>query len=1303
MPGRLLCLLLLLLALPATAQEFGPAWPLSLPGGSSIPIGVGVDPAGRVLVTDSSGARVLFVGLDTLTSGPTWSDFGLVMDFMSPDRLHQAVGVAVDGGGNAWVVDSARGEVQRYRYDAVLGSYVLAAVLQPVVDGLNVRGAQDVAVSGAGAVYLLDTVNFRVLKLDGPKDTTWSVWRADPAWGTCNGLDVAEDGETVYLASRGRHVVLRVPLTGPEQVFGRPGSGDGELNGPRDVAVLPEGRLLVADTDNHRVVVLEPGGAGYTLGAEPLFDRPERVAFDGTNPHVVDSTRRQLISFLVGTTPPTDVFVSDYAGDPGHEETPTTLVLASPDLLVRNAPDVDVDAARVGGLGGYAFQQPRAGQNNFVYVAVRNLGALPAFGVQAQLSWADPVSLLSWPSDWKTEGFYTAYEDAESNLPGHTLSVEVVPAATTSGGVTLPGFTVVGPLVWRPAAPGDARTWDGRLELLVRLVQAGSPLPAVTTGLEQVRLSNDVGRRAVVASRGPARVGPQDTLVVRARFAGSGDAAPLERVQARLAALQAWLEEVSYGRATVRSAPAGPFVLEHDAAYYARPEQDALVDLTQELLEEAYAADPTLLDGTTTDPSDDVDRVVVVLNDAALPDGGTFPLDRATPGEWEYTVAGTPRRLTVSLHGPDSELPQYAHGYAHQLGLEDLHVDAPRVGIDGGVLAVPGGRWDVMALPAATAVHPLAASKALAPWLEAGSDIHFIPRPHPSVPRTGLPVIPLHYQSELQPGQYGAIAIGLTPGVTTFEQERQFYWVEARTPTLGNADLDVPANGVLVSYVNRDIRPGYAPVLLRDATPATPTLDDAVLTAGQNMVVTGLGLTVAVPSARTDAPGGFNVRVDYAPPPGTDVYIRAGEPRSNSPDIWVDFPGNGEHADPSSTDEAVPGTQNWVYARVHNAGDQPAYDVEVRFSFSDPFYSVSDEDQFVYLRSVILPYVPARGFADARIQWTPAGVDDPHRCVKVELRRLYNDLNLENNEAQKNLHVATSTAGETASSARRLVGARALATAEASFTPVGLSFQMKNTRARGELVLFRVEDAPPGWEKSITPERRFLSPGATVTGSVKVTPPPHAQVCDRRELQVTAWASRGDTLVRLGSSTLDVGLREPTGLTLQQALSGKCERVCVGKTCYPADNQKCARLEVKACVTPAEPGVVSWVEFREDKSGVVHHAPGVTNEDGCFTVSHQATQGGVWRTTAVFPGSKCLAPARAETKATLALPISTDQDKDGVPDKEELHGDYDKDGLPNVVDPDSDNDGIPDGQEKSGEDHDMDGLPDVIDPGNGNW
>ncbi|MFP2924315.1 hypothetical protein ACLESO_03680 [Pyxidicoccus sp. 3LG] len=745
----------------------------------------------------------------------------------------------------------------------------------------------------------------------------------------------------------------------------------------------------------------------------------------------------------------------------------------------------------------------------------------------------------------------------------------------------------------------------------------------------------------------------------------------------------------------MRAAPAGPFELAHDAAYYARPEQDALVDLTQELLEEAYAADPTLLDGTTTDPSDDVDRVVVVLNDAALPDGGTFPLDRATPGEWEYTVGETPRRLTVSLHGPDSELPQYAHGYAHQLGLDDLHVDAPRVGIDGGVLAVPDGRWDVMALPADTAVHPLAASKALAPWLEAGTDIHFIPRPHPSVPRTGMPVIPLHYQSELQPGQSGAIAIGLTPGVTTFEQERQFYWVEARTPTLGNADMDVPADGVLVSYVNRDIRPGYAPVLLRDGTPATPTLDDAVLTAGRDMEVTGLGLKVAVTSARTDAPGGYDVRVDYAPPPGTDVYLQAGEPRSNSPDIWVDFPGNGEHADPSSTDEAVPGTQNWVYARVRNAGDHPAYDVEVRFSFSDPFYSVSDEDQFVYLRSVILPFVPAGGFADARIQWTPASVNDPHRCVKVELRRLYNDLNLENNEAQKNLHVATSTPGE-ASSARGL--ARAMAP-EPGFTPVEMSFQMKNTRARGELVLFRVEDAPPGWEKSITPERRFLSPGATVAGSVKVQPPKDAQVCDRQELQVTAWASRGDTLVRLGSSTLDVGLRQPTQLTVDQ-YSGKCEPVCVGKTCYPGDNQKCTRLEVKACVTPKEEGVTSWVEFLEE-SGVVHHAPGVTNEDGCFTASHQATQGGVWRTTAVFPGSKCLAPARAETKTYLSLPLSTDQDKDGVPDKDELHGDHDKDGLPDVVDPDSDNDGIPDGQEQPGGDKDQDGLPDVIDPDNG--
>ena len=55
-----------------------------------------------------------------------------------------------------------------------------------------------------------------------------------------------------------RVVLLDVATGAFERAIGSQGSGDGQFNGPRGMAALPGGRLAVADTINHRVVVLAP-------------------------------------------------------------------------------------------------------------------------------------------------------------------------------------------------------------------------------------------------------------------------------------------------------------------------------------------------------------------------------------------------------------------------------------------------------------------------------------------------------------------------------------------------------------------------------------------------------------------------------------------------------------------------------------------------------------------------------------------------------------------------------------------------------------------------------------------------------------------------------------------------------------------------------------------------------------------------------------------------------------------------------------------------------------------------------------
>ncbi len=86
--------------------------------------------------------------------------------------------------------------------------------------------------------------------------------------------------------------------------FGRPGSGEGEFNsgwdGPRGVAVGPDGSIYVADTWNHRVQKFDSSGRFVKMwsGATDAFFGPRDVAVDSRgNVYVVDTGKKRVHKF----------------------------------------------------------------------------------------------------------------------------------------------------------------------------------------------------------------------------------------------------------------------------------------------------------------------------------------------------------------------------------------------------------------------------------------------------------------------------------------------------------------------------------------------------------------------------------------------------------------------------------------------------------------------------------------------------------------------------------------------------------------------------------------------------------------------------------------------------------------------------------------------------------------------------------------------------------------------------------------------------------------------------------------------
>ena len=156
-------------------------------------------------------------------------------------------------------------------------------------------------VDAAGNLYVLDASAKQVQVYDGQgkflRSLAGAKWFQRPA-----GLAVDPAGQRVYVVDTGGvtsqdHRVRVFDARDGRHLLdiGTRGSGPGELNLPRDVAVGVDGMLYVVDGANFRVQVFKPDGAFVRvfggIGRQGgQFSRPKEVAIDKTgNVYIVDS------------------------------------------------------------------------------------------------------------------------------------------------------------------------------------------------------------------------------------------------------------------------------------------------------------------------------------------------------------------------------------------------------------------------------------------------------------------------------------------------------------------------------------------------------------------------------------------------------------------------------------------------------------------------------------------------------------------------------------------------------------------------------------------------------------------------------------------------------------------------------------------------------------------------------------------------------------------------------------------------------------------------------------------------------
>jgi len=240
-------------------------------------------------------------------------------------ELREPLGLAVDSRDFVYVADAMTGKVFRYSPQGESLEFEIpssGASLYPI----------DVAVQGS-FVYVLDYADNRIIRYDtrgSYLDILISFHEFERMHPTS--LTVDESGRFITTDVENHTLTLWTPLMDIEFTVGEFGWAEGSFNRPRKAIILPDGRIVVAESGNRRLQILSPAGGYEMVPAPPTgkeFRTPRSVAVGRYGMiFVADTEGRRVLVFSAGGD-----FLTDVDSFNGGEISPAAIAVGWSDQL----------------------------------------------------------------------------------------------------------------------------------------------------------------------------------------------------------------------------------------------------------------------------------------------------------------------------------------------------------------------------------------------------------------------------------------------------------------------------------------------------------------------------------------------------------------------------------------------------------------------------------------------------------------------------------------------------------------------------------------------------------------------------------------------------------------------------------------------------------------------------------------------------------------------------------------------------------------------------------------------------------
>lgn len=279
------------------------------------PSGVTIDTDGNLLIADTANHRVRRIdtatGIITTVAGTGTSGFFGDRELATSANLNHPADVAVDDAGNLFIADQSNNRIRKVA--GVTGVITTVAGVgtagfsgdEGPAAAAHLNNPFGVAIDGKGNLFIADTGNHRVRRVDGKTGVITTIaptgrkgFLECSSSGLCFPTRVAiEEGGAVFVADSGNHRVLRLSQDGAMTVVAgsrreSPWVSDRfdlerdakkiALNEPSGIALDRNGNLYIADTGSARIrkVVLATGEieklAGSSTGPSFIISRGYR-------------------------------------------------------------------------------------------------------------------------------------------------------------------------------------------------------------------------------------------------------------------------------------------------------------------------------------------------------------------------------------------------------------------------------------------------------------------------------------------------------------------------------------------------------------------------------------------------------------------------------------------------------------------------------------------------------------------------------------------------------------------------------------------------------------------------------------------------------------------------------------------------------------------------------------------------------------------------------------------------------------------------------------------------------------------